>query len=175
MKFPQHKKEKKREKNKEWKLRLTRLGNFNLDISSIERLSIELKSLLQTVQIAEFNISETFGALELSVLDDSNANDTASGEEVGNGIHSRIVWEVAKMSSVRGPGGELLRGTIASISCEQRKLSTTTSRRRSGKRVHFNTNLGLLDLLRSRRIHPCPYRDADARGEAMAECLFKSH
>lgn len=98
--------------SKKNKGRHTRIGNLDLDHTSLERLAIQGQSLLQTIKGSKFNIAKALGALHLSVLNDSDAGNFATLKELGDSFDGRIVREVAEMSSIRWLGGECLRGTL---------------------------------------------------------------
>jgi hypothetical protein len=79
----------------------------------LERLAIQGQSLLQTIKGSKLNIAEALGTLHLSVLNNSDTGNLAALKELSDGFDSRIVREVAEMSSIRWFGGECLRGTLA--------------------------------------------------------------
>ena len=91
----------------------TRIGNLDLDHAPLERLAIQSESLLQSFEVGELDIAETLGALELSVLNDTDAGDIAALEELGHCLDGGIVREVSKMGSVRRLIRESLRGALA--------------------------------------------------------------
>lgn len=98
----------------------TWVGNANSDVAAIEALSIEFKGLLQAIGSSELSISETLGAHLSAILNNTNADNFAAGEEIGHGFRGRIVGQVAKVSSVRRLVGNSLRefgAFLASVAC----------------------------------------------------------
>jgi hypothetical protein len=79
----------------------------------LEGLSIQSECLLQTLKVREFCICEAFRSLLFSVLDDTDADDAASGEEVGHRVDSSIVGEVSQMGSIWWLVGKLLREVVS--------------------------------------------------------------
>lgn len=69
--------------------------------------------MLQTIKSLKLNITEALRALELTVLDEANVDNTAAGKEVGNSIVGDIVGQVAQVSSERRLVGECLGASFA--------------------------------------------------------------
>lgn len=92
---------------------LTRVGDANSDVAALELLAVKVESLLQTIEIGKLGVSESFGAVFDSVLDDADTGDSTVGKEIGDGFLSGLVGQVAKVSSVGRSRGKLSRERIA--------------------------------------------------------------
>ena len=110
---------------------LTRIGNLDADAPALEGLTIQSQGLDKTVAISELCIGEALGPLLLAVLDDADAEDVASLEELGNRLLSGFVREVAEMEGVRGLVGDLLRQVLADAGIAS-IVATTEARSVSG-------------------------------------------
>ena len=89
------------------KERLTRLSNLDADVTALERDAILGKSGLQALNICELGICETLWSLLLAVLDDADADNVASLEELGHTLDSSIVRQVTKVGSIRRLGWQI--------------------------------------------------------------------
>lgn len=93
--------------------KLTRIGDLDLDHSPVEVLAIKGQSLLEAIESLEFDITETLGALQLTVLDKADVDDTTVSEIFTHGVVGNIVGKVAQVSGIRRLVGEGLRGSFA--------------------------------------------------------------
>jgi hypothetical protein len=111
---------------------LTRIGNLDLDHASLERLVVQSQGLLQPLHVGKLNIAKTLGALHLAVLDDSDAGNIAALKELGDGLHGRIVGEIAEVGGVGRSTGDLLRGGLANgVAWEGIRYGSTSSQNSS--------------------------------------------
>lgn len=90
----------------------TRISNLNFDHSAIEGLSIKSQGFLEGFNINKLNVSESLGALHLAVLDETNADNLAAFEEIGDALIGCVIGQVAKVGSVRGLVGKRLREVL---------------------------------------------------------------
>jgi hypothetical protein len=90
-----------------------RISNLDSDSTSLERLSIESKSLLQALNGGKLNIAKPLGSLKLTVLDETDADDVAAGEEIRHGIVGNIISQVSQVSGIGRLVGDLLRRGLA--------------------------------------------------------------
>lgn len=111
---------------------LTRIGDLNSDVASLEGLAIQSQSLLEALDILEFSVGETLRAHEFPVLDDTDAAQIAALEELANCLVRSLVREVAQVSSVRRLGGNF-RGVRVALAdrkaCSEKKSSVYSCRR----------------------------------------------
>lgn len=93
----------------------TWVGNTDADVSALELGLAKFKSLLQAIDSAEFDVTETLRSAVKLVLDDANAGDFAAGKEVLDIGLSDFKGKVAQVSGVWGLVGkrELLADGIA--------------------------------------------------------------
>jgi hypothetical protein len=87
---------------------LTRIGNLDADAAALELLSIERQGLHETFTVTELGIGKALGSLLFAILDDSDADDVAALEELGDGLLGGVVRQVTEVESVRGLVGNLL-------------------------------------------------------------------
>jgi hypothetical protein len=98
---------------------LTRLRNADSDVSALELAAGEGEGLLQAVNRAELDVSESLGLAVELVLDDAHVGDLAVAEEVVDITLSGVEGEVAQVGCVRGLRGEgqLLASSKAALGC----------------------------------------------------------
>lgn len=102
---------------------LTWVGNADADVSALELSLAESKSLLQAVDGTELDIAETLGSAVHLVLNDANAGNLASVEEIADIGLGDFERKVAKVGSVRGLVGKrklLTNGVTSGTVCRQR-------------------------------------------------------
>ncbi|KAI6750153.1 hypothetical protein HG531_007418 [Fusarium graminearum] len=108
---------------------LTRVGNLNLDHSSTERFTIKGKGLLETIEGLKLDVTESLGALQLAVLNETDVDDTTACKEVGHGIVGNIVGKVTEVGGKGRLIGESLRGSFANGETCNCKLEQSLGRK----------------------------------------------
>lgn len=78
----------------------TGIGHFDLDHTTIKGFSIEFQSLLQTLNVAELNISEALGTHHLPIFNNSDADNVAAIKKASHGLACGIIGQVAQVSSI---------------------------------------------------------------------------
>lgn len=102
--------------------RRTRVGNTDANVSVEEALFIQRKSLLQIILSGEFGISKAFRTHFSSVLNNTDADNAATGarKEVGHSLLVRIVGEIAEVGSIRRLVGKReLLALLTRIACQK--------------------------------------------------------
>jgi hypothetical protein len=81
---------------------LTRICDTDFDVTALEWRAVQFQCGLKSLESAKFNITKAFGATIDFVLNNTDAGDRTSSEEVLDINGVGIKWKVAKMSGIRG-------------------------------------------------------------------------
>jgi hypothetical protein len=92
---------------------LTWISNLDADAASLKGCSIKSQSLHQAITGTKLGIGEALRSLLFAVLDDTDADNVASCEEVGNAFLGGLVREVSEMQGEGRLVWNLLRKVIA--------------------------------------------------------------
>lgn len=68
------------------RVELTGIRNFDLDHSTLERLVVQCQCVFEALDVAKLYVAEAFGALQLTILDDSNRDYITALEEFGDSL-----------------------------------------------------------------------------------------
>lgn len=97
--------------------KLTWISNLDLHIAAVQRRVVKVEAFLQPIKVVELDISKALRPLQLAVLDDPNALNATSLEEILESLHGRVIGEVPDMGGIGGPGGKGRGGGAARRAC----------------------------------------------------------
>jgi hypothetical protein len=166
------------------------ISNLDADAASLKGCSIKSQSLHQAITGTKLGIGEALRSLLFAVLDDTDADNVASCEEVGNAFLGGLVREVSEMQGEGRLVWNLLRKVIANsrvssvtttvaattvtaatVACTTVAGAATARRKRLGA-----GSIGVLNLISPRATtKACIGADELVQGHLLTLFLFRSH